>query len=264
MAQNTAELSERIVIKVGSSSLYGPEGPRLEIFDSIAGQVYDLKQSGVESAIVSSGAIAFGRAVLQRSAEVESVPVKQMLAAVGQPVLMDYWQQAFKKLGIFTGQVLVTDQELFGILKGNKSPLSGMLNTMFSNNLVPIVNENDAVATEEITQGDNDKLSAFVGKIIGASELYLLGTASALFQDYPKNELRIPVVSATDTDTIVALCHPTQDPIARGGMITKIDAVNIANNDQGKNMNVYIASAFENSNIIRARQGKIGTLFTRR
>ncbi len=264
MITQKPEFAERIVVKVGSSSLYGPDGPRLEVFDSIAEQIADLRQTGTESALVTSGAIAFGRAALSRTSKIESVAIKQTLAAVGQPILMAHWQNAFQKKGYDVGQVLVTNQELFGILGGSESPLSDMLDTMFGLNIVPIVNENDAVATEEITQGDNDKLSAYVGKIIGASELYLLGTASALYQDYPTNKIRIPRVSFGDIDSIIDLCHPTNDPVATGGMLTKIEAVNIANSGQGQNMDVYVASAFEQSSILRARLREIGTLFTRK
>lgn len=254
----------KISIKVGSSSLHDGVKPRLEVFDHVASQISGLRQDGHDVVLTTSGAIAFGAANLPGYVRPknETVPMKQALAALGQPLLQATWGNAFAEYGIQTGQVLVTNQEIFGIA-GSKSHLIDTFGQMLGLGILPIVNENDSVAVKEIVQGDNDKLSAYIANLVGAEMLFILGTADALYRDYPTNKDRISVVDRLYLPQIAQYCVDTADLQGTGGMLTKKDAVHIVF-DEGNTVNrTFVASAFNPDAINLSMLGQIGTMFTR-
>lgn len=251
----------RVVVKVGSSSLHDGVGPRTEIFSGLADQVAKL-QDRSEVVLVSSGAIAFGRTALSETLYREDglLEEEQMMAAIGQPLLMKEWRKAFGPHIDHIGQVLLTNQELFGKGTDEREHAKGVLEKMLDRFVLPIVNENDTVAVDEIVQGDNDKLSAHVGHMLGASELFLLGRADGFYTDFrTPSEFRVPFVYAEEISSFTPHAEGTEDPRGTGGMKTKLEAAEIFLGVPGRRM--YIASAFEPNVIDRVRGGEIGTIF---
>lgn len=245
----------RKVIKVGSSSLVGENGPNFDVFDSLASEICTGIEQGNEFAIVTSGAIALGAFTLGRPINRESIHEQQMLAAFGQPLLQQLWRDAFSSYGVKTAQVLVTHRELSERANGEGAYARGVLDILLSCGFVPIINENDSVAVDEIKVGDNDQISALVAKAVGADSLHILGTATALFRDYPNNQDRVEHIAYTELNNFVQFCEGTEDPQAIGGMMTKIEAAKIF----GSMGAVYIASAGEREAIKKSEQGEIGT-----
>ncbi|HKC09919.1 MAG TPA: glutamate 5-kinase, partial [Methylomirabilota bacterium] len=165
--------ARRVVVKVGSGLVTTPgEGPSSETIGRLAGDLAALVQDKREVALVSSGAIATGVARLGLKGRPQSIPEKQAAAAVGQSALMWEYEQAFKKHGIPVGQVLLTGQDI-----SDRSRYLNARNTLLAlldYGVLPVVNENDTVAVDEIKVGDNDNLAALVAHLIDADLLVLL------------------------------------------------------------------------------------------
>jgi len=257
----------RVVVKVGSSSLHDGNNPIWENFDSIASQLKTLRESGYEVVLVTSGAIAFGRAEQKIDLLVDiSIPEKQALASVGQISLMRAWCDVLEKHDIHSGQVLVTNEVLGSSTANQKSHLVDTFEQLFTLGVLPIVNENDAVAVAEIVQGDNDKLSALIANIVNARDLYILGTASAVLQKYPDVKSRINSVSLKEIDFLRTISVGTEDPQATGGMVTKIEASQLflSDNNNDNKKSVFVAEASTVDVISKIQVGKVGTKITLR
>lgn len=221
--------AQLIVIKLGTSVL--TEGTRrlsrrrmLEIVRQVA-HLYDV---GHQIVIVSSGAIAAGREALNYPDLDRSVPGKQMLAAVGQGRLIQLYTELFGLFDINVGQVLLT--------RGDLSNRTGYLNArdtflmLMAHRIVPIVNENDTIATEEIKVGDNDNLSALVANLIDADLLILLTDQLGLYTTDPRSDPTaelIPVVERMD-ESVWARAGGSSTGLGTGGMITKLQAAQLA------------------------------------
>lgn len=223
------EAARRIVLKVGTSTLTGG-GPLVDPrrIAVIAEDVASAIRQGRDVIIVSSGAIATGAALLQRRPPIRRLSQKQALAAVGQPVLMQRYAAAFEGLGVRVGQVLLTRQDF--INRRQYVNARQTLLALLADRIVPIVNENDTVATEEIQIGDNDTLSALVASLVGADLLVLLSDVDGLMTADPRrnNAARlIPTVSRID-DAIRQAARRTPSAQGVGGMATKLDAAGIA------------------------------------
>ncbi len=215
----------RIVVKVGTALLTdGPEGINVARIDEYAASISRLCDSGCQVALVSSGAIGAGVAALGLGERPRSIPEKQATAAVGQPLLMAAYERAFRSHGRAVGQVLLTRDDL--------SVRSRFLNAkrtfaaLFARGVVPIINENDTVAIDEIRLGDNDNLSAFVAQLVDADLLILLSDVDGLYSDDPSRNPDAKLIP------IVAKVSPAVERHARksgtekgtGGMITKLQA----------------------------------------
>ena len=254
------------VVKVGSTSLYDSV-PRSSIFSGIAKEIADLVKKGDKVVVVSSGAIAFGKGRLDVSGGKDfTIPQKQAFASVGQIPLVSYWQKAFERHGIAIGQVLVTNEVLQEKKSEEKSHLQDTFHALFDQGIVPIVNENDAVAVDEIVQGDNDTLSAFIANICDAQELYLLGTAEAIFEDFKNRRGRVESSSLSSIDKLRSVAKDTKDPQGTGGMTTKLKAAEIFLKYQNKTnkKRLFIASASVSDSIKIAMNHTSGTTITRR
>ncbi len=225
----TPKRSERIVIKLGTSVLTaGTRRLSQRRMLELARQIAHLYDTGCQMVIVSSGAIAAGRAALDYPELHPSLPAKQMLAAVGQGRLIQLYSELFSLFDIIVGQVLLT--------RGDIANRTGYLNardtllTLLDHHILPIVNENDTVATDEIRVGDNDNLSALVANLVDADRLILLTDQLGLYTADPRTHpdaTLIPLVERID-ESIWALAGGTSSGLGTGGMITKIQAAELA------------------------------------
>lgn len=252
---------KRLVIKIGSSSLTHENG-RLHLLrmEALVRLLSDLQAEGRDVILVSSGAMAVGRTELGiRKSKDETIPFKQALAAIGQAKLMMTYERLFSSYGTRMAQILMTRDNVEN--PRQKENLRNTFNELLSAGVIPVVNENDSVATEEIQFGDNDHLSAAVASLANADLLILLSDIEGLFTEDPKKNpdaLRIPVV-ASITEEILSLGGESSTEFGTGGMATKIDAARIAMM-HGVDMVIMKSTPIEL--LHRLMQGEeIGTLF---
>ena len=218
----------RITIKVGSALLVDGGHLRREWLKTLATDIDALRQSGREIVVVSSGAIALGRQLLKLQKTALTLEQSQAAAAAGQIVLSRAWEESLGTFGIVTGQILLTPN----ITEERRYFLNARttVNTLMSMGAVPIINENDTVATAEIRYGDNDRLSARVATMIEADCLVLLSDVDGLYTAPPgkvANAEHVPVVPAI-TRQVEEMAGGAASHLSRGGMTTKIEAAKIA------------------------------------
>ncbi len=220
---------KRVVVKVGSSLLIDADGQvDRDWLSGLAADLAMLAGNGQEVLVVSSGSIAIGSAVLdinKRRARLEDL---QAAAAAGQVRLVQAYQQALDEHSIVTAQVLLTASDT----EDRRRFLNarGTLERLLAHNVVPIVNENDTVATDEIRYGDNDRLAARVAQLVMADALILLSDVDGLYSEDPgrnPSALHIPEVRRID-DEIIGMAGETRSEIGSGGMATKVQAARIA------------------------------------
>lgn len=224
--------ARRIVIKVGSSLLIDQETgqPHAARFAALAADAATLRAEGKSIVIVSSGAVALGRRALGLKAGKLRLEEKQAAAAAGQPRLMRAWEDALSRHSVPVAQALLTfyDTEQRRRWLNARSTLE----TLIERGAIPVVNENDTVATDEIRYGDNDRLAARVAQMLGADVLVLLSDIDGLYTADPrlsKTASHIPEVRRI-TPEIVAMAGRANSAagVGSGGMATKIDAARIA------------------------------------
>ena len=215
----------RLVVKVGSGLVTTPEtGPDRRRIATLAADLSVVRAGKVETVLVSSGAIATGMARLALPRRPRSMPEKQAAAAIGQSALMRHYEVAFKRHGLAVGQVLLTAQDI-----GDRARYLNARNTLLALlrfGVLPIVNENDTVAVEEIKVGDNDNLSALVASLIEADLLVLLTDVDGLYTANPAvsgDARKLDTVEAV-TDDITRLVWEGAGTAAVGGMATKLQA----------------------------------------
>ena len=213
---------KRVVVKIGAS-LFATEKHKLDtgLVDKIAQQIADLIKQGKEVVVVSSGAIALGMSILKLIQRPKKLEYLQAAAATGQHELMHVYKLALGKYRLNCAQLLLTWDDFLGVRYANAKHT---LNTLLKLKTVPIINENDTVATEEIKFGDNDRLSALVSILVGADLLIILSDVEGLLD---KNKKIIRQVDKI-TGEIKSLACPTNKKICVGGMVTKIEAARIA------------------------------------
>jgi glutamate 5-kinase len=252
--------ARRIVVKVGSGLITAPgQGPVASLIARLAGDLAALVEDGREVALVSSGAIATGMARLGLAARPRSIPEKQAAAAVGQSALMWHYEQAFKRHGVQVGQVLLTGQDI-----SDRPRYLNARNTLLALldfGVLPIINENDTVAVEEIKVGDNDNLAALVAHLIDADLLVLLTDVDGLYTGDPRRDptaRRLETVEAV-TEDIQRLVFDEAGRVSVGGMRTKLQAAQKAN---ASGIPMVIASGREGGTLGRLLKGEpIGTYF---
>jgi len=222
---------KRIVMKIGTSTLTGG-GERLllaQVVD-LARQISELVANGEKVCVVSSGAIAVGREALGFPDLPKSIPAKQMLAAVGQPRLMNVYEQLFEIFGCKVAQVLLTREDVRD--RRRYINARNTINSLLDHKVIPIINENDTVATEEIGIGDNDNLSALVANLIEADLLVLLTDQEGLFTADPDRSEKAELIQRIDGEDIPEeiwkAAGGTQNGLGTGGMLTKLQAAEIA------------------------------------
>ena len=218
----------RVVVKVGSSSLTGADG-RLSVpaLHSLVDVLAERRAAGGQLVLVSSGAIAAGLAPLGLTARPRDLATAQATASVGQGLLVQRYSEAFAAHGLLVGQVLLTAEDV--IRRSHYKNAQRALSRLLDLGVVPIVNENDTVATDEIRFGDNDRLAALVSHLVHADALVLLSDVDALYDRPPARPgaTRISEVrSAADLEGVEI--GGRGSAVGTGGMMTKLDSVAIA------------------------------------
>ncbi|HTY77195.1 MAG TPA: glutamate 5-kinase [Candidatus Bathyarchaeia archaeon] len=215
----------RLVVKVGSGQITSPgEGLDARRIGALAADLAELVGERREVVLVSSGAIVAGTARLGLPARRRSIPETQAAAAVGQSALMWHYEQAFKRHGIKVGQVLLTAQDISD--RGRYLNARNTLLALLDFGVLPVVNENDTVAVDEIKVGDNDNLAALVAHLVDADLLVLLTDVDGLYTADPGRDpsaRRLETVEAV-TDDIRRLCFDEAGRVSVGGMATKLEA----------------------------------------
>ncbi len=220
---------KRIVVKVGTSTLTHPSGrSNIREFEALVRVLSDIMNAGYQVALVTSGAIAVGVGKLGWQERPKDTPSKQAAATVGQCELMFMYDKMFAEYGHKVGQLLITKEDVDDPKRHHN--LVACFNTLFSLGVMPIINENDAVAVEEIVYGDNDSLSAIVAELVHADELIILSDIDGLYDADPRHNpqaKRIPRVDAI-TPELWRICGGAGSAHGTGGMETKLHAAQIA------------------------------------
>ena len=251
--------AHRIVIKVGTSTLtYDTGKMNLKRIDTMAMILSDLRNQGKEIILVTSGAIGVAVGKLGLEKKPEDTRQKQAIAAVGQCELMYLYDKMFSEYNNTVAQILVTRDDV--AVPRRKRNIQNTFTALLDMGIIPIVNENDTVSFDEIEIGDNDTLSAMVAELVDADLLILFSDIDGLYSQDPhknKNAKLLPLVS--DVDEVRALAGGSVSGQGTGGMITKLDAAQIAT-DAGTHM--IIANGNNMNSIYDILDGKsVGTLF---
>ena len=222
---------KRIVIKVGSSSLQHKETGGLDYIklEVLVREICNLRNMGKEVVLVSSGAIAVGKRAVHLGKDDDPIAVKQTCAAIGQARLMMTYQKIFSEYNHVCAQILMTKNTIVDPL--NRFNAHNTFSELLKLGVVPIVNENDTVATYEIKFGDNDTLSAIVAALIDADLLILLSDIDGLYTDDPNQNKDAKFISVVDelTDDLMQMGKKsTGSDVGTGGMNTKLQAAKIA------------------------------------
>jgi glutamate 5-kinase len=251
---------KRLVVKVGTNTLTGGEDrlARPAMLDVVR-QIARLAADGHQVALVSSGAIVAGRQALAVARNGRDIPFKQVLAAVGQTKLMQMWDELFSAENLIVAQTLLTRADLAdrqGYLNARNTLLA-----LLERHVVPIINENDVVATEEIKIGDNDNLSALVANLIDADLLILLTDQEGLYTADPRRHATATLIREVPaiTDEIIALAAGAGTSRGTGGMATKLQAARLATES---GVTVLVAGGTTDNVLVRSVTGEaIGTRF---
>ncbi|MDD3367798.1 MAG: glutamate 5-kinase [Lachnospiraceae bacterium] len=258
---------KRIVVKIGSSSLQHAETGDLDYtkLDILVRELCDMRNSGKDVVLVTSGAIAVGKKAvhmqeLQKHAEDYAISVKQACAAIGQARLMMTYQKIFAEYNQVAAQILMTKNTVVNNL--NRYNATNTFSELFKLGVIPIVNENDTVATYEIEIGDNDTLSAIVAALVDADLLILLSDIDGLYTDDPHknpNAEFIDLVPELTTEYMEMGKGTTGSKVGTGGMNTKMVAARIATSS-GTDM--VIANSKDVKVLHHILEGEnLGTLF---
>ncbi len=222
--------AKRVVLKVGSALIVDPTtgSIRESWFKSLVKDILFLLNKNKEILIVSSGAIALGKSELGLQNKSLKLSEKQAAAATGQILLAKAWKSIFEEIDIKCGQILVGHSDLE--TRRNAMNTRATLNTLLKLNVIPIINENDTVATLEIRYGDNDQLAARIAQLVEADVLILLSDIDGLYSHDPKNSPNAKFIEEITniSSDIESMAKNTKSNIASGGMITKIKAAKIA------------------------------------
>jgi glutamate 5-kinase len=268
VATSSSRLYRRVVVKAGTSVLTGGPGHSgldLNVMADLVRQISDLRQKRqTEVMLVTSGAIAAGREVLGEGGDSQlgrDIPARQVLAAIGQGRLMHVYQELFAQHQVKVAQTLLTINDL-----SDRQSYLNVRNTLMALldlGVVPILNENDVVAVDEIGEvfGDNDRLSALVATLVDADLLVVLTDTEGLYTADPRedpNACLVPVVEQVD-GAIAAMAGKPKNPWARGGMPTKIEAARLVT---ASGIAMVICRGRSEDAILKAVQGETtGTLF---
>ncbi|MFM7348214.1 MAG: glutamate 5-kinase [Erythrobacter sp.] len=251
--------ARRIVVKIGSALLVGGGEPREAWLSRMAEDLAALRQGGAQVIVVSSGAIALGaaRLALPKGGR-GSLADAQAAAAVGQIALADLWSRALGAEGITAAQMLLT----LGDLEDRRRYLnaSATLDRLLEAGTIPVINENDSVATEEIRFGDNDRLAARVAQAANADLVLLLSDVDGLYDRDPRHEgaALIPVVEAVTPEVMAMASAASSSGLGSGGMVSKLQAAQIATR---AGIALAILNGTHAAPIARALAAGTGTLF---
>lgn len=221
--------TKKIVVKIGTSSITHASGLLdLNRMENIVRQLSNLHNKGYDIVLVSSGAIGAGMGKLGLNQKPNTIPEKQAAAAVGQGILVHMYEKLFLEYSKTVAQILLTKEDT-----ANRSRFLNARNTfftLFNQNVIPIINENDAIVIDEIKFGDNDTLSALVTNLIDADLLILLSDIDGLYSSNPRTNIDAKLISTVDkiTNDIKNIAGDAGTKFGTGGMSTKIEAAEIA------------------------------------
>ena len=259
MSRSRLASAKRLVVKVGSALVTSNgNGLDLAAIDSWARQIAALRRQGREVILVSSGAVACGVQRLGWGRRPKTVHEKQAAAAVGQAGLVEVYEAAFSKHGLHTAQILLTHDDL----ADRKRYLNARatLNTLLGLGVIPIINENDTVITDEIKFGDNDTLGALVANLLEADTLIILTDQQGLYTADPRKDPAATLIeqASAGDPALEAMAGGAGSRVGTGGMITKVIAAKRA---ARSGANTVIASGHETDPILRLASGEaLGTL----
>lgn len=255
--------AKRIVIKVGTSTITYANGKRnFSQIDRLAREISDLQNQGKEMILVTSGAVAVGVDRMGLPGKPKTIPGKQAAAAVGQGVLMHTYEKFFADYGQIVAQVLITKTE--AIDRHRYTNTRNTFMELMRQRVIPIVNENDVVALDELKIGDNDNMSALVAGIVDADLVIILSDVDGLYTANPQTHSDAVIVPEVTeiTPEIEASAGGVGSSCGTGGMATKIQAAKAATSS---GIHLVIASGTEKNAITRVLQGEeLGTLFVSR
>ena len=251
---------KRFVFKVGTSTLtYSTGKVNLRRMQSLVRTLADLHNSGCEIALVTSGAISVGAGKLGLKERPNTTQGRQAAACVGQCELMFMYDKFFGEFGCTVGQLLITKSDVEN--EERRTNLVNAFENLFLYGAIPIINENDSVAVDEIVYGDNDNLSAQVAKLIAADKLIILTDTDGLFDKNPTEHADaklLPVVEEI-TDEVLALAGGSGSNRGTGGMVTKLAAAKEAT---AQGIDTYVLNGETPDDIYRLVDGhQIGTHF---
>lgn len=248
----------KIVVKIGTKALCDKNtGLNTKAIFNFANQIAALHAKGNQIIIVSSGAVAAGRQFLKLNKSEKNIPARQMLAAIGQGILMEEWRKAFVRNDIIVAQALLCKNDF----TNRKSYLNTRLtlSSLIKHKVIPIINENDVIATEELEFGDNDSLAVQVAKTIGADLLIILTDVFGLYTGNPQNSKSKLIHEVREITKDIENYAKSTKEMSFGGMATKIEAAKLAN---AAGIDVVIAKAEIENIISKMINGeKIGTRF---
>lgn len=262
-SREALQKAKRIVIKVGTSTITYANGKRnFSQIDRLAREISDLQNKGKEMILVTSGAVAVGVDRMGLPGKPKTIPGKQAAAAVGQGVLMHTYEKFFADYGQIVAQVLITKTE--AIDRHRYTNTRNTFMELMRQRVIPIVNENDVVALDELKIGDNDNMSALVAGIVDADLVIILSDVDGLYTANPQTHPDAVIVPevAEITPEIEASAGGVGSARGTGGMATKIQAAKAATSS---GIHLVIASGTEKNAITRVLQGEeLGTLFVSR
>ena len=248
-----------IVLKIGSALISSDENLSDKLIKSLTAQINDFIKKGMNFVIVTSGAISQGQKILninQKPIELESL---QALAAIGQQQLMGMYERSFQDYNLLTAQVLLTHADMNDMQRHSNAKAT--IEKILSMNVIPIINENDVVATDEIKLGDNDALAAMVSNLLDADLMIILTNQQGLYDKNPdlnNDAVLIKKCNIKDID-INKYDSNSKSDVGTGGFKTKLQAVKIAS---ASGTDTIVASGFEKNVLIKIiNQEDIGTYF---
>jgi glutamate 5-kinase len=258
LMRESIKQSKRWVVKVGSSLVTNNgRGLDLSAIEDWAGQLVAMQKLGIQVVLVSSGAVAEGVARLDLKSRPKQVQLQQAAAAVGQMGLIQAYESCFMRHGVHAAQILLSHDDLSDRTRYLNA--RSTLTTLLEMGVIPVVNENDTVATAELCFGDNDTLAALVANLINADVMLILTDQDGLFDADPRNNTSAKLVaSASAIDGSLSKMAGTGGSLGRGGMVTKISAAKLASRS---GTNTLIANGRERQILSRLLEGEeIGTL----
>lgn len=258
--RNKLKDKKRVVVKIGTSTLSFPSGrlnfQRIELLSEV---LSTIRNSGKEIILVSSGAIGVGAGRMGLDRKPDEVAKKQALAAIGQAELMRIYQKFFEARGQLVAQVLLT-KDIVAIRDRNINARN-TLNKLLEMGIIPIINENDTIATDEIVFGDNDTLSAYVTELVGADLLIMLSDIDGLYSANPRTNPEAKIIPTVHgmTPEIEQLASGAGSSFGTGGMVTKFIAARIC---EKAGADMIIVNGVEPRLMFDIFEGKeVGTLF---
>ena len=230
---------KKITVKIGSNVLAKPDGTlNVSRIAHLVDQIAFLRKKGIEVVVVSSGAVAAGRAVLEPLKKTDAVSKRQLWAALGQVKLISRYSDFFHEHGLICAQVLTTKENFSS--RAHYLNMKNCFTTLLENKVIPIVNENDTISVTELMFTDNDELSGLIASMVNSDALILLSNVDGVFSDHPKNKdaKLIEQIEVNDKEPEIGISG-VQSDFGRGGMITKF---RIAQKVAGDGIAVHVAN----------------------